>query len=695
MKSETINKILLISLCSIFLFVVQISAQKKWDAGGGDSLWSNPLNWEGDAVPMLADDVLLDNSFVSGDYTVVLPSGSNSVSVNSIRISPAPPFSVRLIIPVSNTAIPALTVNGPPGIMLDAGAVFINSSGGSPGAAVVVSDSLRIANGARYVHNSGNAHAALVSRLSKAPGTEKGVFEFNVPGAASYTVSIAGRTYGNLELSAAAAGGSKSYLSNGATAMQANGNLKIGSGVNYSLDFSGNITVYGDLMILGNFNLSSGSNNNLIKVHKNLDLQGMVTESGSGSPVIELAGNTTQQVAVPGSIKNNVVFRLNNLSGCISTTPISLPFKLELIKGKLITSSSNLLTLQANCIVQVDSTNANAFIDGPLRKLELSNIDHFLFPVGKGTSLRWLAVKEFSGDITAEYHRINPQAISSVVDSTLDHISSLEYWSLLPESNATGKIELSFDHVNSGGVTSLTSLRVARLVNGIWVDAGNMGSTGSAGAAGSVFSTTCHLSLAQPNLFTLSSTEATQNPLPLEPVSFNIRKLAGHYEFLWRIDPSMEARHFFIEKSFDAVEFSSLKELNAAPGKYFYSLLVKQEPRLARFFRLRTTDKSGAVSYSRVVALPLYNARNDQTLYKITYAPVSGQPALFIHSAYNCSVELIITDLLGHVIRKQPVFLRKGQQHISLPTNGLRTGYYGVFGLSSCFQINPIIFFKP
>jgi len=695
MKSETINKILPIFLFSIFLFVVQISAQKKWDAGGGDSLWSNPLNWEGDAVPVLTDDVLLDNSIVSGDYTVVLPSGSSSVSVNSIRISPAPPSFIKLIIPVSNTAIPALTVNGPPGILLEGGAVFINSSGGSPGAAVAVSDSLRIINGARYVHNSSNAHAALVSRLSKAPGTEEGVFEFNVPGAASYTVSIAGRTYGNLELSAAAAGGSKSYLSNGATAMQTNGNLKIGSGVNYSLDFSGTVTVYGDLTILGNFNLSSGSNNNIVKVYKELELLGTVTETGSGNPVIELAGNTVQELAVSGSITNNVVLRLNNLSGCISTTPISLPFKLELIKGKLITSSTNLLTLQANCIVQVDSTNANAFIDGPLRKLGLSNINHFLFPVGKGNSQRWLAVKEFSGDITAEYHRINPQTISSAVDTTLDHISSLECWSLLPESNATGKIELSFDHINSGGVTNLASLRVARLINGVWADAGNLGSTGSAGAAGSVFSANCNLSPAQTNFFSLSSTEAFQNPLPLEPVLFNIRRLTGHYEFLWQIDKSVEAEHFFIEKSFDAVEFSTWKELNAAPDKYSYSLLVKRGSGLARFFRLRIKDKSGAVSYSRVVPLPSHNGRNDQPLNKITYAPVSGQPTLVIHSEYNCSVELVIANLLGQVMRKQPVSLRKGLQHISLPMNGLRTGYYGVFGLSSCFQINPIIFFKP
>lgn len=35
-------------------------AAVSWDGGGGDTLWSNPLNWSGDAVPVASDDVTID-----------------------------------------------------------------------------------------------------------------------------------------------------------------------------------------------------------------------------------------------------------------------------------------------------------------------------------------------------------------------------------------------------------------------------------------------------------------------------------------------------------------------------------------------------------------------------------------------------------------------------------------------------------
>ena len=97
-------------------------------------------------------------------------------------------------------------------------------------------DSVKIYNGGRFVHKTSNSHTSYVSRLSRAPGTEKGIFEFDVPGAASYTISLSGRTYGNLELSSSAAGVSKPYLSNGITTAVELEN----SGMYYIIEVAGN-----------------------------------------------------------------------------------------------------------------------------------------------------------------------------------------------------------------------------------------------------------------------------------------------------------------------------------------------------------------------------------------------------------------------------------------------------------------------
>jgi hypothetical protein len=243
-------------LCVALLITLIAAAQKKWDGGGGDGLWATATNWSDDILPISTDDILLDNSILPGNYSVQLP--VVAVTISRLRVLPLVPASINIVLPSSNIMIPALTV-GAGGIIIGSNAIFTNASGGSPGTAIVVSDSIYINNGGRFVHASSNGHASYISKLSRANGTENGIFEFDVPGAASYTISLAGRTYGNLELSSDAAGATKSYLSNGSTNALIRGDCRINAGVNYSLDFTGELIIKGQLLNYGSFNLASGS----------------------------------------------------------------------------------------------------------------------------------------------------------------------------------------------------------------------------------------------------------------------------------------------------------------------------------------------------------------------------------------------------------------------------------------------------
>ena len=61
-----------------------------------------------------------------------------------------------------------------------------------------------IHDGGRYIHQTRASHANNILRiLSTAPGTEQGIFDFDVP-RASYTISVSNRIYGSLELHATA-----------------------------------------------------------------------------------------------------------------------------------------------------------------------------------------------------------------------------------------------------------------------------------------------------------------------------------------------------------------------------------------------------------------------------------------------------------------------------------------------------------
>src|SRR5688572_18964389 len=77
-------------------------SQLRWDGGGGDGQWTTVTNWAGDILPSSIDSVLLDNSLVTGNYTVVLPAGMQTVTLQSLVIQPLVGNSIELILPVAN-----------------------------------------------------------------------------------------------------------------------------------------------------------------------------------------------------------------------------------------------------------------------------------------------------------------------------------------------------------------------------------------------------------------------------------------------------------------------------------------------------------------------------------------------------------------------------------------------------------------
>ena len=259
--------------------------QKNWDGGGNDNNWSTAANWFPDGVPIPGEAVVLDNSLFSGSYTVLLPSGAVRVAVESLRILPAAGNSIMLQLPAGNTSVPGLEVSGSgESLELGSGATLRNSSGAVSGEVIRLTGSMRINNGARYLHNTPRGNATLIDKISTAAGTELGVFEFDVPGTAGYTVSLTGNTFGSLVFSASAAGGVKSYSGSGTSTLQINGNLTIRSGATLTSTLSANILLRGELDISGNLNLHPSTaggtgrsiffagTNNIIKGNGNLSL---------------------------------------------------------------------------------------------------------------------------------------------------------------------------------------------------------------------------------------------------------------------------------------------------------------------------------------------------------------------------------------------------------------------------------------
>jgi hypothetical protein len=679
-----------------FLMPFQILAETKiWTGYGGDTNWANPLNWSGTVLPGIADDVWLDNSEMPLSFQIILP--DLAVTIRTLHIRPSPGRNIELILPASNKVTDGFSVTGPGyGIELDAGAVFRNASGVASGESLFIADSLIIHDGARYIHQTRASHAnSLLRILSIAPGTEQGIFDFDVP-RASYTISVSNRVYGSLELHANALGAAVNYTCTGANPLLVRGNLRIGAGVSMSMNLSGsngNIQVAGDFIQEGGqLNLAAGTGNQTVLRVKGDLYQSpvsVITETTSGNPYLELNGNRLQEIAMGGQIRNQVGFRINNTAGGILRLPLRLPWNLHLLDGMLICSASAVLILDTVCTISADSARlTGSYVEGPMRKLGLIAGAYFLFPVGKAGNLRWLGLGEAAGDFTVEYVREDPASLSTNLAPDLDHISKLEYWKVLGNGPFSGnaKIELSFASVQCGGVTDPQYLNVAKFQSALWENAGHSAITGNA-IQGSVSSSPSDLGA---DAYTLASTVNLENPLPLAKIDLKVKEVLGETVFSWSIEGSEIPDHF------DLYEVGNLdpypiKQIPAQPQQKNYSWNWKSGVENGdHFFQVRMIDQHGVEYKSKIVHL-YQQTGNTRLSWLITDIPSQRNQLLIqVNDPDTWSYEIF--SINGRLFKKGSLQLSKGNNFLRIVPENLSVGCYIFHAMDSSGKWYSLLF---
>ena len=677
--------------CSLFFFFLVVGscnafAQiKTWTGAAGDGLWNSSANWSNSLIPTAGDDVIIDGSVISVNYTVTLP--NTAVTVRTLQILPLAGQTIQVTLPASNLVEPAFTATGPGyGLLIDNGGVFLNASGLTSGESLLIADSIRIGNGAKYIHHTRASHANNIVRLlSRAVGTELGIFEFDVP-RSSYTISASNRTYGTLSFSSVAAGGTVTYACNGSNPLTIRGNLRIGEGVSFSVDLggvNGNILIKGDYIQNGGvFNIASGvGNSTVVEMDGNLiqSPSGLITETNTGLPSIELHGSSLQVVSLNGSLQNSIDVKMNNPEGAVLLSPLSLPYKLELLRGKITTSSTSLLTLKAGCSVTVDSSATNtSYIDGPLRKEGLINEPYFLFPVGKTPSLRWLELKQAVGNFTVEYIKGNPRTLSTNYGVGIDHISAREYWTVNSDVNPVpvAAIELSFQNPESGGITNISTLRVAQLSSSFWIDAGAISNTGQSGF-GSVVGNLLN-SLQSSDFFTLGSSINLDNPLPVKLLNFSGALENDSAALCWRIDGSGDPEYFEVQQALQDMVFTTTSTILALKTGVAYKFVTALQAAGPHYFKLKVYEKNGNSFFSKTVRIDK-NGNKDFDL-RIFPTLLESGTTITIHAQSGGNVRLLIMDMIGRTVKKISFTANSGEDIIHLDLSDLPTGIYVIMG---------------
>lgn len=205
-------------------------------------------------------------------------------------------------------------------------------------------------------------------------------------------------------------------------------------------------------------------------------------------------------------------------------------------------------------------------------------------------------------EYTAEYYKNNPQIVyNNSVNAPLNHISQCEYWTIVRNIGTINRtVTLSWD-MNSCGVTLLSDLRIAYFNGTSWDDKGNGGTTGTV-AAGTIVSGSA-LNTFGP--FTLASV-STQNPLPVQLISFTGVKNKTSVDLKWTTASELNSDYFMLEKSSDKKRFEMLAKIPGAGTSNFvhnYIYLDKNPFEGLNYYRLFQTDFNGNSSDCGTVAL--------------------------------------------------------------------------------------------
>jgi hypothetical protein len=383
---------------------------------------------------------------------------------------------------------------------------------------------------------------------------------------------------------------------------------------------------------------------------------GDVSSAGSTSLITyTLAGSATGRLVFDGAgaqafhadagrLPVVVNLELNKSAG--SVTPnfsLTLTRSLILTSGTMTTTSTNLLVLNDN--VTATGASNSSFINGPIRKI---GNDAFTFPVGKAgyyRSIRIAAPAVTTDHFTAEYFMSNSNGSysHSSKDGSINHISTNEYW-ILNRTGGTSNVivTLSWDNFVSGGVNNTATLQVVRWNGTTWKDHGN------GGIVGSTIATSGTVTSFSP--FTMAS-QNTDNPLPVELLSFKAEAKADQVELVWTTASEISNHFFTVERSADLISYDEVAKVNGAGN----SNAIKS-------YQTFDSKPLSGISYYRLVQTDFDGTRREYDPHMVQFAggsnsdlqvypnPVVDNLSIKLPNAKSGNYTLNITNATGALV---------------------------------------------
>jgi hypothetical protein len=434
----------------------------------------------------------------------------------------------------------------------------------------------------------------------------------------------------------------------------------------------------------------------------NVRVGGNKVYSNTSVNTFEYFGTNSQSTGdgLPATIAG--ILKINNTSDAGTgpnvtlSQPTTVTGSVDFVQGKLLTTSTNLLTIADNATT---TGSSDSYVIGPLRKI---GDDDFSFPIGKGNIYSPVGITAVSGSnasdvFTTEYFRSNPQTDIGNMPapgSNIDHISSVEYWTLDRDNGAAVK-KVSLKVNDESNCTNISRTFVSKNNGTAWTNEGteiigtpetlsNGHQTGTIRSANAI---------SDFSPFTLA-TDVADIPLPIKLLSFDATKLNSEKALVnWELSEfPLQGSRFEVQRANDGRSFVSIGNINGDGASKLYNYIDNGLQNGINYYRLKMIDEDNKITYSKTVAI--LNGLKSLLLTSLIPTIVNHSATLTISSSKKQKLDLVITDMYGRIIQKQNYSIVEGNTNIQISTASLAAGMYQVFGTSTQGRTNMIKFVK-
>ncbi|MEO8087943.1 MAG: T9SS type A sorting domain-containing protein [Bacteroidota bacterium] len=172
------------------------------------------------------------------------------------------------------------------------------------------------------------------------------------------------------------------------------------------------------------------------------------------------------------------------------------------------------------------------------------------------------------------------------------------------------------------------------------------------------------------------ATVQSQTPLPIEILYFAAEQVNNKVSCKWITAIEINNDHFEVEKSTDAINFSSIGSVKGfgpgtSNGNLYYQFADAVLCSGKIYYRLRQVDVNGAFSYSDIVSVSCKNS-----LLSLSPNPTAKNVTLNFYEPVDGSVTVEVADMVGQIVLRQNVEAQAGYNDVEVSVADLPEGVY-------------------